>query len=99
MVGCNPIRVSAGFLILVLAAAGLSAQNRGPVRSEERVDPPGFGSVHLKANHTIRLNVTCFGHEVGRDPAGPCRGAADDAPAVDGQSNVAVQCFWAEEPQ
>ena len=36
-------------------------------------DPPGFGLVTL-VGQSIRLNVTCFEHQVGNSPPDPCAG-------------------------
>lgn len=37
-------------------------------------DPPGFGPLTLAANQVIRVNITCFDHQIGLLPPDPCRG-------------------------
>ena len=37
-------------------------------------DPPAFGIVSINPDQTIRLNVVCWEHSVGRSPPDPCSG-------------------------
>lgn len=74
MSGYGHIRALTCSLIL-LAPAGLFAA-QGKDRSGQATNPPGFGLVTVQPAQTIRINLTCFGHTIGRIPPGPCHGLA-----------------------
>ena len=65
------------------AAARMSAFNAGPrapgggdeVAFDPQPDPPVFGMATLRADQVMRMNVTCFNHDVVGDPPNPCVGA------------------------
>jgi hypothetical protein len=76
MFGHRPARIAVCLAFIALGVAGVEtalAQNNA---RGSRSDPPGLGKVTLKAGQKIRLNVTCFDHEIGKLPPGPCHGEA-----------------------
>jgi hypothetical protein len=61
------IRVLGGALVAIVALARPTAASPLP-------DPPAFGLVNLAPGQSIRINVVCAPHGIGRVPPGPCAG-------------------------
>jgi hypothetical protein len=63
------------------AAARMSAFSNGlsdrgdEVAFDPQPDPPVFGPATLRSDQVMRMNVTCFNHEVVGWPPNPCTGA------------------------
>jgi len=67
-------------LFLNPAAARMSAFNAGPGGGDEvafdpQPDPPAFAMATLSSDQVMRMNVTCFNHDVAGDSPKPCTGA------------------------
>lgn len=62
------------------AAAHMSAFSDGSpdtgdaVAFDPQPDPPGFAMATLRGDQLLRMNVTCFSHEVAGGLPGACRG-------------------------
>lgn len=63
------------------AAARMSAVSNGLTDPRDEVafdpqpDPPVFGPATLRSDQVMRMNVTCFSHEVAGYPPNPCVGS------------------------
>ena len=61
--------------LILPATAHAQPSNPGEIHGfNPQPDPPGFGPFTLEAGQFVRLNVTCFDHQIGLSPPDPCRG-------------------------
>jgi len=77
MLGDRTVRIAVCLVFIALIALGVAGVETALAQNNargSRSDPPGLGKVTLKAGQKIRLNVTCFDHEIGKIPPDPCHG-------------------------